>query len=509
MEKQLAVLLSSALLVSSLTSCSGEQSSGQNSGTNDRSNQTQGEMQGTELNVGTETGDRSQHSGDSNQTQGEKGQPTQTDGETSDRTQNEGEMGERTEGEMTERTEGELTEATQGEKGERTEGEMTEGTQGEKGERTEGESSDRTQQSGDSSDRTQNSGDSSGERTQNTSNTSGSGEKGDNGGTKEEPTNLNNESSPQEGQTQVLVNQGDAETKGDSGDRTQGETAQSENRQSNDRTQGETQIENGQSQEREPVKEQVFLYNDVAEDHWATKSIVEVVDAGVFSLTEEGSFVPDATLSGEEFAQMLYTFLGNLQETGMTTIASHSNTMVLSPATNWTGDDVLLALEALTRGQAAEIMGDFLLSLNLEMDAPTEEELNALAMGYVDGAELSEQVLLCAFYGIMVGTGRDTFGGESLFNRAQAATVISRLMNGQITLATTQVEEIPQPQEREEVSESTQTKEEQTNSREESAQTEGESTNTKDDLSNTKDEPTNTKDDSSKEDNSVEKGSRS
>lgn len=181
-------------------------------------------------------------------------------------------------------------------------------------------------------------------------------------------------------------------------------------------------------------------FDDVSQNFWGRSSIAFVTARGLFKGTDENSFTPNGTMT----RGMFVTVLGRLAEIDTAAYAQSSfsdvsPTLWYGPYVGWAskngivgggGDGTFRPNDPVTREQMCAILMRYL--QQDERALPTAGEATA----FVDGGSISawarDAVAACQEGGLIQGTGGGNFQPKSNANRAQVATIFTRLIQALI-----------------------------------------------------------------------------
>ena len=172
-------------------------------------------------------------------------------------------------------------------------------------------------------------------------------------------------------------------------------------------------------------------FADVSKDFWAHGYISELKNAGIISGDEKGFFNPDNTVTREEFVKMIIEAIGGIKEDAVCDFSD-------VPADNWARRYIAEAARlGIVNGKGDGSFGlgesisrqDMAVMICSAMDVEAE----AAECGFNDAGEISEYanaaVRKLSAAGVINGFDDNTFKPLKSMNRAEAATVIYRLIN--------------------------------------------------------------------------------
>ncbi|HIW57427.1 MAG TPA: S-layer homology domain-containing protein [Firmicutes bacterium] len=184
-----------------------------------------------------------------------------------------------------------------------------------------------------------------------------------------------------------------------------------------------------------PTEEQVFT--DVPSSYWGYEYIMDLYDAGIVNGYEDGTFLPDNTVTRAEFTKMAVELFG------LTNTATTSAFLDCT-ASDWYTPYVIAASEAgivtgvsdewfdanntITREDICTIVGRYLnLSSNSASSFTDSADIADYAAGYVAGMVEA---------GYLTGYEDGTFQPKNNATRAEAAAILARVMNADEAEAT-------------------------------------------------------------------------
>lgn len=172
------------------------------------------------------------------------------------------------------------------------------------------------------------------------------------------------------------------------------------------------------------AKKPVVKYPDLA-DHWSRSIVLKLDEYGIVSGGADGSFAPDEMISVAAFLKMTVKALGYDEENGSIYWASNyiDRAIVLGLIERYEYTDYEAAI---TRKQMAKIV-------SAAVKNPSRLDEYALKASIYDYAEISEDykeyVLIAAGEKIITCYEDATFRADSFLTRAEASTVIIRLID--------------------------------------------------------------------------------
>lgn len=172
-------------------------------------------------------------------------------------------------------------------------------------------------------------------------------------------------------------------------------------------------------------------FADVPAEHWAYAAVEEMASRGVVSGVGENCYAPDNTVSYAEFATMIArSFYGDkIGTSGEAWYSAFLDTVTQAGAVKGTRleQDPALAVEGITRYDMAQVMYNVMSEKGADIpgdfDTTQIGDWSAIPVGY------QKAVSDCYSLGTLSGTdGKETFSGNSVMTRAQAAVVMDRLL---------------------------------------------------------------------------------
>ncbi len=172
-------------------------------------------------------------------------------------------------------------------------------------------------------------------------------------------------------------------------------------------------------------------FNDTA-NSWAKKNIEQMVEFGVLSGYQDGSFKPNKTVTRAEFVTMVVKTLEKLNQ------VNHNSGIVFGDTANsWAKDYISTAVShGFVKGYSDSAFGPDDKITREQMAAIIVRAFNlppaALQTGFADEAKISswaKDVVAAAVESkVMTGTTGNRFAPEDKATRAEAATVLLRLL---------------------------------------------------------------------------------
>lgn len=180
----------------------------------------------------------------------------------------------------------------------------------------------------------------------------------------------------------------------------------------------------------EPVKENVS-FNDI-KGHWAESNIKQAVSSGIVTGYPNGNFKPDSTVSRAEFAVML---MNSLQRAGDGAALTFTDEAKIG---DWAKKAIAQAVQlgiitgyddgtfrpdaTITRSEMA-VMVARTLKLSIDENAVTGFADDKTIPSWAKGAVAAVEKI-----GLMVGSGANKFNSDAKTNRAEAVTVLMRML---------------------------------------------------------------------------------
>ena len=190
-------------------------------------------------------------------------------------------------------------------------------------------------------------------------------------------------------------------------------------------------------------------FSDVPTSHWAYVDVQRANALGIVNGIGNNKFNPDGTVTNAEFAAMItrafyqgvvdgyINYFGESAVWWKPYIESAyakcllEGTKVLIPRNSGNYDWDETVTQPISRYDMAQIMYNTIVKEKATL--PTTEEITAAQSKIGDlaniPAEYQTAVATCYASGLITGTDQGTFSGETNMNRAQAATVICRLLD--------------------------------------------------------------------------------
>ena len=176
-------------------------------------------------------------------------------------------------------------------------------------------------------------------------------------------------------------------------------------------------------------------FSDVAEDHWAYKTINNMKEKGILNGYEDGTFKPDKEVTREEFVQILYKSINspkiyeeNLQNYYDVPSSrwSYNPVQYLGYSLKETSDGYTYFYpeRPILREEVAVILSD-VFDLAQTTDAVEFVDKDAISAKYTDAVQN------VANSGLMIGNENKEFSPKKSLTRAEASTLITRFLESQ------------------------------------------------------------------------------
>lgn len=183
-------------------------------------------------------------------------------------------------------------------------------------------------------------------------------------------------------------------------------------------------------------------FTDVPSDHWASFSITEMADKGIMSGVGNNKFAPDQTLTGAEFVTMVVRqfYEDKIGTSGGVWYSAFMDVAEKEGILSGTG---ITAEGTISRYDMAQLMYNVLKDQGITT-SPLSDTSKVADWASVPSS-YQNAVSACYNMGMLSGIdSKGTFGGNGSMDRAQAAVVMSRLIDvcGDST-ATPEVPEAP------------------------------------------------------------------
>lgn len=166
---------------------------------------------------------------------------------------------------------------------------------------------------------------------------------------------------------------------------------------------------------------------DVPSDHWASSTITEMADKGIMSGVGNNKFAPDQTLTGAEFVTMVVRQFYN-DKLGAAGEKWYSSFMTAAESVGILSNTGITAEGTISRYDMAQLMYNVLKDQGIATsplsDTSKVADWASVPSGYQNA------VSVCYNMGMLSGIdSKGTFGGNGNMDRAQAAVVMSRLID--------------------------------------------------------------------------------
>lgn len=184
-----------------------------------------------------------------------------------------------------------------------------------------------------------------------------------------------------------------------------------------------------------PVTSPAPSFTDTAE-HWANTSIQKVVNAGIFTGTGNGTFSPDVTLNRAMFTTVLWRVGGTPVSAGDFAFTDVTGGSWYHDAVLWGANsgvvrgisDTIFAPDApITREQMAVMLYRYAIFAGLEAD--TIQPLGAYADADSISAWAQEALAWAVEHGFLTGKPGNLLDPQGLATRAEAAVIIDRFLS--------------------------------------------------------------------------------
>lgn len=172
-------------------------------------------------------------------------------------------------------------------------------------------------------------------------------------------------------------------------------------------------------------------FSDVPSNHWASSSITEMADKGIMSGIGNNKFAPSQQLSNAEFITMLVRQfysdkLGTEGGTWYVPFMAAAKSANILTGTN-VGSNEGLATSTINRYDMAQLMYNVLKAEGINT-TPLSDTSKVADWASVSAA-YRDAVSVCYNMGMLTGVdNKGTFNGTGVMDRAQAAVVMSRLL---------------------------------------------------------------------------------
>ena len=172
-------------------------------------------------------------------------------------------------------------------------------------------------------------------------------------------------------------------------------------------------------------------FTDVPSNHWAHASVVEMAEKGVVAGVGNNLFAPDTTVSYAQFATMIVRSfyndqIGDAGEKWYSPYMTAAEKAGILDGTKVLGTDSL-AEDGICRYEMAQVMYNVMKAKDVAVsslsDTSKVSDWSTIPANYKDA------VSVCYNMGMLSGVdSKGTFSGTTMMTRAQAAVVMSRLL---------------------------------------------------------------------------------
>ena len=183
-----------------------------------------------------------------------------------------------------------------------------------------------------------------------------------------------------------------------------------------------------------PIDPTTWLFTDVNSEHWFYSAVAAAVNRGLFEGYPDGSFLPNRELTRAMFVQVLYRVAGTPEVTGSNPFMDVMPGQWFRDAVQWAYQNEIVngmdpahfaPNKAITREQMATILYHFCdgalsgvqADLSAYTDAQTVSSYAQAPMAWAVGQ------------GLINGVSNTTLAPKNLATRAQAATILMRLVS--------------------------------------------------------------------------------
>lgn len=191
-------------------------------------------------------------------------------------------------------------------------------------------------------------------------------------------------------------------------------------------------------------------FTDVSEDHWASANIQRAYTLGIVTGVGDNRFAPDTAVTNAEFATLMTrafypgviegynAFYGEsstwwtpyIESAYAKSLLSGTTVLTTRESGNYAWDDSVVT-SAINRYDMAQAMYNLVVKEGVIL--PDEATVNAAKTAIADWSSVPERyqtaVATCFAAGLISGVGDGVFSGEANMTRAQAATVLCRLID--------------------------------------------------------------------------------
>lgn len=185
-------------------------------------------------------------------------------------------------------------------------------------------------------------------------------------------------------------------------------------------------------------------FNDVPTNHWAHASISKMADKGIVAGVGDGRYSPEGTVTNAAFITMISRQFYQTKDGGDVWYAPHIQAAQSAGILNGTmiGMDNGLANNTINRYDMAQIMYNVMGSPAATGDTSKISDWGSVPASYRNA------VSVCYSMGLLTGVDQSgTFHGDGVMTRAQAATVMDRLITAKGGSTTVTPPEEQQPPE--------------------------------------------------------------
>ena len=168
-------------------------------------------------------------------------------------------------------------------------------------------------------------------------------------------------------------------------------------------------------------------FKDVPSNHWAKQSITAMADKGIMTGVSDGVFAPSNTLTYAEFFTMLTRQFYADKLSGEGEYWYSQFVAAAAAAGIDQGLSMKSVTDVITRYDMAQIMYNLMSKKGVQM--PSNVDTSKIADWSKIPQEYQKAVSVCYSLGTLSGTdSKGTFNGTGNMDRAQAAVVMSRLL---------------------------------------------------------------------------------
>ena len=168
-------------------------------------------------------------------------------------------------------------------------------------------------------------------------------------------------------------------------------------------------------------------FRDVPSNHWAKQSITAMADKGIMTGVADGVFAPSNTLTYAEFFTMLTRQFYADKLSGAGEYWYSQFVAAAAAAGIDQGLSMKSVTDVITRYDMAQIMYNLMSKKGVQM--PSNVDTSKIADWSKIPQEYQKAVSICYSLGTLSGTdSKGTFNGTGNMDRAQAAVVMSRLL---------------------------------------------------------------------------------